>query len=279
MKKVMILFIILLVSILCIKSRVKNELNGVNVQHIKSDKTIILPNNNTNNKITCTGLFYDKKMNVFYIGNAGKELPEEKTFQATIEIISNDFKKVIKTIECYKFFPKMKDIQGVTGGINETLWFCSYGENKVKNIDINGNLIFEFNVKQPSGIAFDTKNKNLWILTNKKLINYTVEGNKIKSYPVKIKGQDQIYLDEKSNILYITAGIDYQKESYIYSVNLKNGNISLVCSLTDSFAIEGISIVGNDLYILNDGYYHKAKLPFNQINIYKNFNKIFYNEK
>lgn len=266
MKKLIIIVMLLLFNTLCIKFK-KNELNITNVQYLKSDKTIVLPINNK--KITCTGLFYDEKMNVFYVGNAGKELPKEKNFRATIEIISNDFKKIIKTIECYKLFPEMKDIQGVTKGTDETIWFCSYGENKVRNIDINGNLIFEFYVKQPSGIAFDFKNKNIWILTNKKLVNYTLEGNEIKSYPIKIKGQDQIYLDEKNDILYITAGIDYQKESYVYSINLKNGDVNLVYILEDSFAIEGISIVGNNLFILNDGYYHDAKVPFNQINIYK----------
>ena len=267
MKKLIIIVILLLFNTLCIKFKKKNELNGANIQYLKSDKTIVLPINNK--KITCTGLFYDEKMNVFYVGNAGKELPKEKKFQATIEIISNDFKKIIKTIECYKLFPEMKDIQGITKGTDGTIWFCSYGENKVRNIDINGNLIFEFYVKQPSGIAFDSKNKNIWILTNKKLINYTLEGNEIKSYPIKIKGQDQIYLDEKNDTLYITAGIDYQKESYVYSISLKNGDVNLVYILEDSFAIEGISIVGNSLFILNDGYYHNAKVPFNQINIYK----------
>ena len=42
--------------------------------------------------------------------------------------------------------------------------------------------------------------------------------------------------------------------------------------LKDSYVIEGITIVDNILYVLNDGYYHDAKIPINQVNMYF-FNK------
>ena len=38
--------------------------------------------------------------------------------------------------------------------------------------------------------------------------------------------------------------------------------------LSDSYAIEGITITSETMFILNDGYYHSAKVPTNQVNIY-----------
>lgn len=49
---------------------------------------------------------------------------------------------------------------------------------------------------------------------------------------------------------------------------METGKYKIKYILKDSFAIEGISIIDNDILILNDGYYHNAKVAENQINYY-----------
>lgn len=51
-------------------------------------------------------------------------------------------------------------------------------------------------------------------------------------------------------------------------VDLETNEIKPVYELQDSYAIEGIAIVDDVLYVLNDGYYHDAKVAVNQVNMY-----------
>lgn len=215
---------------------------------------------------TCTGLYYDEKEQLFYVGNIGKYKPEEKAFKATIEIIDAKFENIVGTIKLYDKYPNLKDIQGITKDSNGNIWFCSPAENLIRLISKDGNEISKISVKNPTGIAYDKERKNLWVLTNKFLINYSTEGKIIKKFFIKEKGQDQLYI-EKNKILF-TAGLDYNGDSYIYEVDMETGKYKIKYILKDSFAIEGISIIDNDILILNDGYYHNAKVAENQINYY-----------
>ena len=215
---------------------------------------------------TCTGLYYDEKEQLFYVGNIGKYKPEEKAFKATIEIIDAKFENIVGTIKLYDKYPNLKDIQGITKDSNGNIWFCSPAENLIRLISKDGKEISKISVKNPTGIAYDKERKNLWVLTNKFLINYSTEGKIIKKFFIKEKGQDQLYI-EKNKILF-TAGLDYNGDSYIYEVDMETGKYKIKYILKDSFAIEGISIIDNDILILNDGYYHNAKVAENQINYY-----------
>ena len=69
-------------------------------------------------------------------------------------------------------------------------------------------------------------------------------------------------------LIYFSAGADYHGDSYIYTVDLKTSKVEPLYILKDSYAIEGITIVNNVLYVLNDGYYHDAQISVNQVNMY-----------
>lgn len=75
-------------------------------------------------------------------------------------------------------------------------------------------------------------------------------------------------IDEKKDLIYFSAGADYHGDSYIYTVDLKTSKVKPLYVLKDSYAIEGITIVDDVLYVLNDGYYHDAEIPTNQVNMY-----------
>lgn len=162
----------------------------------------------------------------------------------------------------------MRDIQGVTKSTDGTIWLCSYGENKVRHIDEKGNELGNFDIKEPSGIANDSKSNTLWTLTNNYLYNCSYDGVVQKTIKIHIKGQDQLLLDEKNDLIYFSAGADYHGDSYIYTVDLKTSKVKPLYVLKDSYAIEGITIVDDVLYVLNDGYYHDAETPINQVNMY-----------
>lgn len=165
---------------------------------IYANKILKLPDREKSNiGFTCTGLYWDQEEDCFFIGSAGKYKPDEKTFQASIEIVEKDFSTIKRDIPCYLNFENMRDIQGVTKSIDGTIWLCSYGENKIRHINEDGNEIGNFDIKEPSGIANDSRSNTLWVLTNNYLYNCSYEGMVQKTIKVHIKGQDQLFLDEK----------------------------------------------------------------------------------
>lgn len=274
-KKYKILLLIIIITILTlfvifVYHKVQQQIQINNCPKLYADKVIKLPNYNDsiNNGFTGTGLFWDKNTNTFLVADAGKLKPSDFPFEAKVNIIDKNFTNIIKTIPCYKKHKKMRDIQGIAKMADGSIWISSFGEDKIYQIDEYGNDLFSFDVKEPSGLTIDNRNDSIWILTKKQLINYTKKGKIIKKIKINIPGQDQLYFDEQSNDIYISSGINYNSDSYIYIINLDNYEINPYIILKDSYAIEGISIIDNTLYVINDGYYHDAKVPHNQVNIY-----------
>ena len=252
-----------------ILSHIKAKIELGKCDKIYANKILKLPDKEKNNVgFTCTGLFWDEEENCFLIGNGGKYKPDDDKFQATIEIIEKDVSAIKRSIPCYLNYNDMSDIQGVTKSTDGTIWLCSYGENKVRHIDGDGNEIGNFDIKEPSGIANDTRSGTLWILTKDYLYNCSYDGTVKKTIKAHINGQDQLFLDEENELIYFSAGADYHGDSYIYTVDLKTSKVEPLYILKDSYAIEGITIVNNVLYVLNDGYYHDAQISVNQVNMY-----------
>lgn len=219
---------------------------------------------------TCTGLAYDATEGIFYVGNIGKDLPATAGFYSTIVKLSKDGATNLGEINIYETFPAMEDIQGLTiDTSDDSLWFCSKGEDKIRHITKAGVDISNFGFSNPTGIAYDSRTDTLWILdTTSSLVNVSKTGTVIKTISVAISDQDQIYLDEVNNVIYFTAGANYTGINYVYKVDLATETVSVAYNLKDSYAVEGIYIEGDRMYILNDGYYHTGTIAVNQMNIY-----------
>lgn len=218
---------------------------------------------------TCTGVSYDALENVFYVGNIGKALPSTPGFKSTIVKLSKDGKTNLGEIKLYETYPTMSDVQGVTIDTSDnTIWFCSFAENKIRHITKQGVNIGEISVSQPSGIAYDSRTDTLWVLTLTALKKFDKTGTELESIDVSITGQDQLYLDEHKNIMYFTAGANYTGLNFVYKVDLETKAITIAYNLKESYAVEGIYIEGSEMYIFNDGFYHTSTVPTNQINIY-----------
>ena len=79
---------------------------------------------------------------------------------------------------------------------------------------------------------------------------------------------DQCFLDKNKGLLYITAGTNYSSRNNIYCLNINTKEQYIACTV-DSYAVEGIWLGDNDkMIILNDGYFHSARIEKNQVNVY-----------
>lgn len=215
---------------------------------------------------TCTGLCYDSVNSYWLVGNIGKYLPGDTCFKSTIEVIDKDFSTIQKQIKLYEKYPLMQDIQGITlDPIDNTIWFCSCGENIIRHIDYTGNSIDTISFSSPSGICFDIDGLNLYVLNAKGIYLLSREGRLLDQIAIEEKGQDQLCLYKEK--LYVTAGIDYNGDQNLIIVDIDSRTRDKYI-LKESYAVEGIEILGGRLYIANDGYYHGAKDKRNIVNVY-----------
>ncbi|MCR5669700.1 MAG: oligosaccharide flippase family protein [Butyrivibrio sp.] len=231
------------------------------------ESNVELPLLSGERQFTCTGLDYDNKEQTFVIGYCGKEKPEDDKFEAEIVTVSADFSKIISELKAFENNPKLKDIQGVALE-KDGIWYCSFGENRIRKVDNLGQTISELEVKKPSGVAVDPEDGSLWVLTDESLVNMAKDGLIIKTFKVKIAGQDQIFLDKDNSCMYISAGDDYEKNQFVYVFDMSEESFKCKYILNGSYAIEGIYIMDGKLIVLNDGYYHRAKEAQNTVKIY-----------
>lgn len=245
-----------------------------NIEGMVSDDIILLPSLSEapcEQGFTCTGLAFDAVEKCFYIGNIGKRRFDSKeNIHSTIVVLDKNFSFIVKQIDIGNIFPEMGDVQGLTiDSSDDTIWFCSFQENMVRHIDKKGKDLGGLEIKNPTGIAYDSRFDHIWVLTYSELLCMEKNGKVKKSIPVSIEGQDQIWIDENNLRVLMTGGINYQGENYVYSIDLNSGEIKKLYTLLDSYAIEGIAVDSGNMYIANDGVYHKAKVEANQINIYQ----------
>ena len=219
---------------------------------------------------TCTGLTWDTSDNSFWIGDYGTQNMGDIPYPRIVEV-DKDLKKILRVLELSNVLSIDDNLQGVAyDQKNDSLWLA-VGES-CKNIDKNGNLIYEFNLGKYSkynanGICVD--NDTLWILCySKYLLHYDKTGFLIKEYRFNYKDQDQICIFEDT--ILATIGSDYSGENnYVVSID-KDADASMYVKyqLKGSYAIEGIAIVDGKLYIANDGLYHNAKIKESYISVY-----------
>lgn len=218
--------------------------------------------------LTCTGMAYHDGH--FYVGNLGKRLSSEEEYQVSIIKYDSNFCE-----ESVIYLPKsIKNIQGVTYDTgHDTLWYTD--TKLLYEIDENGKELQRLYVKKYSkyglnGLLYDDRDDSLWILcTANFLIHISKDGTCIDE-PIKCSfiNQDQICFDDDYNIFF-TVGADYSGDNnFLGMIDTKSGEISIRFRLTDSYAVEGVVIQNNMLYVANDGFYHRATIENNNIQIY-----------
>lgn len=239
---------------------------------LTADTIIPLPDiTETGKGFTCTGIAYDSTDDVYYVGDIDKLQPNTGLLNPQIVILSNDFSTIEGTIPLSVTFPNMGEIQGIAFDTSDdTLWICSYTENKVRHISKTGASIGYFDLNKASGISYDSETDTLWTCTlNQYIYNMEKDGTVISRFQWnETDALDQCFYDSSSKILYFDCGSNYSQQNYLYAFNTVNQYVYVACTLTDSYSVEGICLESDRLIILNDGYYHSATVAVNQVNIY-----------
>lgn len=235
---------------------------------LDANETIPLPNIYEDGRgFTCTGLAFDSMSKTFLVGDIGLQQPGG-TIHSQIVRISKDFSTVLGTIPLTAI--TSNDVQGIAiRRSDNTIWFCVPSDNKIYHITSAGVLLDYLSVTRPTGISYDTRGGSLWVLTmDNKILHLATDGTTISSHNFAYSETlDQCFLDTRNGLLYITAGSNYQGRNNVYVFNTMDNTQSITCTV-DSYSVEGIYLDESKMYILNDGYYHSAFVPVNQVNIY-----------
>lgn len=243
-----------------------------------SIETIKLPDvkHGDNKKgFTITGLTYSAEEKIFYASNFGPMIDGEIIKNSTIVKLSHDMRSNLGEIDLYNLYGDKKHLQpqGITiDQSNNTIFFVDVLNGKINNITTSGKLINSFKIENYApGLVYDSRTDTLWSIDSTSLKNIKKDDGKIlKEINTNgIEHIDQLYLDEQENIMYLTAGANYHGNNYIYKIDLSTGLKQIAYILEDSYAIEGIYINGTQMYIANDGYYHRARIKKNIIQVYE----------
>lgn len=226
------------------------------------------------NGFTCTGLCYDATEEILWIGNYGKLLSNDKEMHPSIIGISAHSGMFLKEIELSNIIDsESPSIQGVAyEEDDDTLWFTD--SLSVYHIKKDGSLIEKLNLGRyakyiPNGLAYDKDRGTLWVLFyNSYLVEYDKSAKVVKSYHINFKDQDQLTVENEQYLL-ASVGADYNgQNNYILRIDKDTGHVECVIRAVDSFAIEGLCIANNRLYVANDGLFHAAAVDTNRLLIY-----------
>ncbi len=249
------------------------------VQMVHAHQTFPLPDvmySSPGSGFTCTGLTYSPKSDTFYIGNFGMTFPSDSERSASIVQLSKNCSEVLSETPLNEIVSETINLQGISYDTsNDSFWIADSDHQLLYNININGELLTKLQCPDINGVAYDSRNDTLWVINNSSdngeviIRNLEKSGREVSSFRISgIYHSDQLYLDEKNNLLYFSAGANYTGENYVYALSLTTYSCTLKYVLGDSYAIEGIYILNDQLYVCNDGLYHSSLSNTNEMKIY-----------
>lgn len=232
--------------------------------------TIIYLDELETGNFTSTGFTYDSANQTFWIADHGTDSGDKLRL---IELDSN-LKKVLQEVQIENYTNDGKlNLQGIAyDTIDDAIWIA-VGDS-IQEISKRGKLtkvidLGKYKKYQANGICMDNEDHTLWVLCyNKYMLHFDREGNLLKSYPVNMKDQDMIYMYD--GLIYITVGADYKgEENYCVVFDTQTENIKIWYKLYQSYAVEGIYIDDDYIYVVNDGAFHNAMIPRTYISVYE----------
>jgi hypothetical protein len=217
---------------------------------------------------TGTGLFYDAIENVWWVSNDGRKSIGSPQFPSIIKM-NFEATTILEQIDIKAIYPDNTTVQGlVIDPQNDSVWFAAQEQNKLRNITKTGVSLGELSFTAPNGLSYDPLNNTLIVLsgTTVSVVNKT-NGSVLRTYSVAVTTPDHLYFDPLTRRLYVSY-----EDGGAGSVAICNHDtgaiIGKIGPFEEAVAIEGISIIDNNIYIMNDAYFHTGPVPLNQILYY-----------
>lgn len=220
---------------------------------------------------TCTGLVKDTVTGNLWYGNFGayNALATGPSPQAQVVQMSP---LALGTVVTALNLTPNSTIQGVAyDTVNDSLWWSGAASNLIYNINkLTGASIGTIAVtsfSDPNGIAYDSIRDGFWVTSSGSSNNMILidrSGTVLRTYAWGAQGLiDHVSFDStrgSSGYLWCTTGANgTQGVVYAFDIALDRP----VCAFTTSnaYAIEGVYVDTNTMYIASDAYYHSVGTP------------------
>ena len=219
---------------------------------------------------TCTGLARDPDGS-WWVGNHGGDVQGGSTPTPSLVHLSGDFSTVIAELDLETIYSSaVNSCQGVAYDTSDdTLWFADVLTGKVYHITKAGVPIpaDTITLTAANGCAYDALRDRLWVFeqSTNTLKEYDASDQSLlRTVTTGLTSIDHIFYDAAQWRMWMTREDG--------TVRLRDVNETLtaakaIASYTVSAAdsIEGVCIVGDKMYLCNDGYFHSGSPPENRI--------------
>lgn len=223
----------------------------------------------TGKGFTCTGLAYDPTTDSFWAGNDGRNVEGDTSHVPSLVNLSKDGSTKLDEILLLSAFPSAQSIQGVAYDTSDdTLWFASFSEGVVRHISKAGADLGSITPSfTPNGIAYNPSSDSLYIMSDTGVMEERScsAGTLMNSWTITGTVTPDHLFYEAPDKLWV-----------IYGANGTNGRMFPFNPLTGTYdvrglrlqgadAVEGAVKLGNEIYVLNDAYFHSGNPALNRL--------------
>lgn len=242
------------------------------VNEIDSDMLQDLPDASQGSEagkgFTIVGLAYDQVDDAFWAGNIARATPGAGQGTPQLVQLSLDGTTVLNEINV------AHTMQGVAyDGLEDRLYYAAPVTGKVYKIEKDGSgegVLFD-GLSALNALSYDALRDALWVSEGTDLKRYSKAGALQQTIALGFTA-DHIMHDRDKDWLWVTYGSS-GAAGFLRAVRVSDGSTVKIYTLHDAYAIEGVVVKDNTLYIANDGYHHFADIADpayqkNQLQIY-----------
>ncbi len=222
---------------------------------------------------TCTGMTFDNENQSILIADYGY-INKNDSHKPIIIELNKELSRVKKIVELPNINSDEFVLQGISYNDSKNTIILATGEF-IYEINKKGEILKQFDTRKntkylANGVAYDSENDEFFVLFySKLLLKYDMEGSVKDKIKINYLGQDHLYYNQNNEKLYISMGVDYYSDdNFVLEFDVNSHQEERLFRIRESYSVEGIIIIDNILYVVNDGYYHNAKINKSYISIY-----------
>ncbi len=219
---------------------------------------------------TCTGLAYDPIDNNWWVGNDGRNVVADVTYQPSLVNLSLNGASKVAELDMLVPYASMQTLQGVAYDTTDnTLWIASTDEGKVHHVSQAGaDLAGDLTITSVNGLAYDSLRDQLWYVKSTGPV-YRIAKNSATqlaqiTLPFDWAEVDNLFYDAARDWLWVSYGTA-GANGWVAAFNITTGLMEYHAELLSVLAIEGIALRGSTLYVTDDEYAHGVGISKNRL--------------
>jgi hypothetical protein len=239
-----------------------------------------------NEGFTGTGLsrFSDGR---WLVGNDGRSIEGDISYESSVVILSADGRTKLAEFKADTFVSNAQSVQGVVALADNSFWFTVKQQQRLVHLDEFGKHVETISLDfRPNGLGYDNYKNALIVADDDGLVRWvSLENHNIIMTRQLLSGLDQLFMDKSrgtAGYLWTTEGLN-KKDGILRAYNIASKTYlplrekrwlswytddHMHIPLSGSRAIEGVVVKNENVYVLNNAYFHGKQKGGNNIRKY-----------